>query len=135
MSRPPTPPAIRTRAMMPMISHFAAELLSPFAAGVPGVWAGSAAEAGEDEAETEGRPARSCSFSLSLANDRAGKVGISIGCASAGGGFFISVASSIAVGALTVCPQSLQKRAVSGTSVPQTGQFRMVVPPCREHIA
>src|SRR5438045_7653409 len=36
MSRPlrtPTPPAIRTRAMMPMMSHFVAELIPRFAAG------------------------------------------------------------------------------------------------------
>ena len=43
--------------------------------------------------------------------------------------------ASIAIGVLSVCPQLLQKRAVSGISVPQTGQFGIVIPPCREDIA
>src|SRR6266567_3513639 len=58
-----------------------------------------------------------------------------VGCSSAGEEFFMLAGALTAIGVLSVCPQLPQKRAVPGISVPQTGQFGIVIPPCREDIA
>ena len=116
MSRPPTAPAMSARAMMPVMNHLAALPFPRFALEVLGI--------------------RACSFSLwlLLVGDGVETVDASTGCSSAGEESFILTGVSTALAVVSVCPQFLQKRAMSGTSVPQAGQFGIVVPPCREDV-